>query len=443
MTATAPDIREVLNGSPYRAYVYAYPHKTAYRPLDPPRPLRDVWAAEPTGSLFLYVHVPFCTMRCGFCNLFTQANPVAGLVPLYLDALTRQAEVVREAIPGARFARFAVGGGTPSYLSEGELAAVLDVAGRVMGADLAAVPAGVEVSPDTVTAGKLSLLRSRGVDRVSIGIQSFIESEAKASGRPQRTAEVHAALGAIRDAGFPVLNVDLIYGLPGQTVETWLHSIRQTLHYRPEEVYLYPLYVRPLTGLGRSPRRWDDDRLACYRAGRDLLLDAGYRQVSMRMFRAAHAPADAGPVYCCQEDGMVGLGCGARSYTRRLHYATEYAVGAGGVREIIADYLRREPAEFAAADHGFDLDPDEQRRRYLLQSLLTADGLATARYAERFGTPPADDFPELDALAEAGLATVEPDWVRLTAAGLERSDAIGPLFFSPAVRDRVRGYDPR
>src|SRR5207245_810892 len=118
----------------------------------------------------------------------------------------------------------------------------------------------------------------------------------------------------------------------------------------------------------------------CYREGRDRLLAEGYDQVSMRMFRRSKssplAPrADCLPRYCCQEDGMIGLGCGARSYTRGLHYSLDYAVAPKGVKGIIADYLARDAAEFATAEHGFALDPDEQRRRYLLRSILNADGL--------------------------------------------------------------------
>jgi oxygen-independent coproporphyrinogen III oxidase len=433
----------LLTGSPYRGYVYAYPHKTAYRPLDPPLPLREAWAGEDRGSLFLYLHVPFCEMRCGFCNLFTQARPKGSLPALYLDALRRQAEVTRAALPGARFARCAVGGGTPTYLDAGPLSELFDVAERVMGADLRAIPACVEVSPETVTAEKLALLRGRGVDRVSIGIQSFVEAENAASARPQKSATVTAALEMIRAAGFPTLNVDLIYGLPGQTPASWLYSLREALRWRPEELYLYPLYVRPLTGLGRSHREWDDVRLACYRAGRDLLRGHGYRQVSMRMFRSASAPDEEGPVYCCQDDGMVGLGCGARSYTRSLHYSGEYAVGAKGVREILADYVARSDGEFAAVDYGFWLDEDERRRRFVLQSLLQTDGLERVHYRRRFGSDALDDLPQLAELEPAGLATVDGDRVRLTDAGLERSDAVGPWLFSDRVRALMAGYELR
>jgi oxygen-independent coproporphyrinogen III oxidase len=245
---TRTELHPVLSGSPYQGYVYAYPHKTAYRSFTP-RPLSDVWANEDRGALFLYVHVPFCTMRCGFCNLFTTAKPKDDLVTSYLAALRRQADAVRDAIPDARFARFAIGGGTPTYLSESELAALFDLADNVMGAQ--GIPTGVETSPDTLTAAKLDLLMARGVERVSIGVQSFVEKEAADSGRPQARADVDTALSLLAGSGVPVVNVDLIYGLPGQTVASWLYSLREALRYSPQELYLYPLYVRPLTGLGQ------------------------------------------------------------------------------------------------------------------------------------------------------------------------------------------------
>jgi oxygen-independent coproporphyrinogen-3 oxidase len=431
------------SGSPYRGYSYSYPHKTAYRPLDPPVPLGPLWDRERRDALFLYIHVPFCGMRCGFCNLFTKARPAAHLVDGYLDALARQAARVRDELNGASFARFAIGGGTPTYLDPAALEAVLDVAGRIMGADLGRIHGSVEVSPDTVTLEKLELLRARGVDRISIGVESFLEAEAAAVYRPQRREAVERALGLIRRSGFPTLNIDLIYGLPGQSVGNWLESVRRALEYRPEELYLYPLYVRPLTGLGRSGREWDDLRLACYREGRSRLIGEGYAQVSMRMFRAPHAPPEAGPAYRCQEDGMVGLGCGARSYTSTLHYASEYAVRARGVGEIIADYVARPDASFGFADFGIRLGPEDRRRRHVIQSLLSPEGLDLAAYARRFETRAMDDLPELADLEPIGLAEPSSGVLRLTDSGLERSDAIGPWLYSRHVRERMEDYSWR
>ncbi|HSK00383.1 MAG TPA: hypothetical protein VK932_04040, partial [Kofleriaceae bacterium] len=250
----------------------------------------------------------------------------------------------------------------------------------------------------------------------------------------------------------------------------------EALAYHPEELYLYPLYVRPLTTLGRKARaaasalplapapaptsapgdaELDRRRLALYEQGRDLLRAAGYRQVSMRMFRRVAAGATgtaagtgaagtgtaAGPVYCCQDDGMIGLGCGARSYTRAVHYSSEWAVGARGVREIIDRWIARPDAAFAVADHGFVLDGGEQRRRWLILSLLSEDGASLAAYRRRFARDVADDFPELAELAARGLAARAGDTLRLTPEGLARADSIGPWLGSAAVRRRMAEYE--
>src|SRR5258708_26410277 len=118
----------LLDGSPYQGYAYAYPHKTAYRPFATPSALSELWEAERRDRLFLYVHVPFCEMRCAFCNLFTQARPQDDLVGAYLAALQRHAEQVRAALPDARFARCAIGGGTPTFLDVADLEHLLDIA---------------------------------------------------------------------------------------------------------------------------------------------------------------------------------------------------------------------------------------------------------------------------------------------------------------------------
>ncbi|WP_432128891.1 STM4012 family radical SAM protein [Streptomyces sp. bgisy082] len=442
---------EVPAPRPYRSYVYAYPHKTAYRELPESPELAALWAGEPKDALSLYAHVPFCEVRCGFCNLFTRIGAPGELTTRYLDALDRQATAVREALGDAepvRFATAAFGGGTPTFLTAAELERLCDIAERRMGADLRAVPLSVETSPATATADRLAVLAERGATRLSIGVQSFVEAEARAAVRPQRRADVEAALGRIRDTGVPVLNVDLIYGIDGQTEESWRRSLDAALAWRPEELYLYPLYVRPLTGLGRTPpeddREWDERRLRLYRHGRDHLLERGYEQVSMRMFRRRDA-APLGPDdHACQTDGMIGLGCGARSYTSALHYSFDYAVDMREIRSIIDAYT--ETGDFSCARVGRWVDAGEARRRHLLQSLLQAEGMPVAGYEERFGSSPFADFPEelgrfealgwLDGEAPAGL-------LRLSPEGLAHSDGLGPELFSPGVRAAMAAYEPK
>ncbi|MFI5937677.1 STM4012 family radical SAM protein [Actinoplanes sp. NPDC051494] len=423
-----------LDGSPYQGYLYAYPHKTAYRRLEPRPALRDVWAGERRDALFAYVHVPFCEMRCGFCNLFTRTRPPAEQVTAYLAQLAHQGAAVRRALgPDASFARVAIGGGTPTYLTAPELSELFGVVEDTLGAT--GVPVGVETSPATATPDRLAVLAGHGVTRVSIGVQSFLEAEARAAVRPQKLSEVHAALDAIRAAAIPVLNIDLIYGIDGQTRETWRHSLDEALRWRPEELFLYPLYVRPLTGLGRRATTvagWDGQRLDLYHHAVDVLTGAGYVQQSMRQFRRADVPTDDGPDYSCQDDGMVGLGCGARSYTCDLHYSFDYAVSVPEVRAVIDDYVSRPPDDFAHAEFGFRLDDREQRRRWLLKSLLRAEGLDPIAYENRFGTRHDEDFPQLADLVTRGW--LDPARRRLTPAGLAHSDAVGPWLVSGAVR---------
>ncbi|MCA8912453.1 MAG: STM4012 family radical SAM protein [Planctomycetes bacterium] len=437
--ASATTLDELRAGSPYVSYSYSYPHKTSYRPLEP-RALKDVWATEERDAVFLYLHIPFCAVRCGFCNLLATKGADGDLTRQYIDTLARHARAAREAIGDRQVVRVALGGGTPTFLDPAELDRVFGVVRDVMGADTSTVPVGIEVSPETVTPERLQVLREHGVDRVSIGVQSFDQSEAGRMGRPQRDGDVHRALRLIREFGFPTLNIDLIYGGDGQDEASWRRSLEAALEYRPEELYLYPLYVRPLTGLGRHGISWDEHRLALYRAGRDQLLGRGYRQVSMRMFRAPHAKAQDGPVYCCQQDGMVGLGAGARSYTSALHYSTEYAVGRDSVRGIIQAYIDQDDAALRLLRHGIELDDDERKRRYLIQSLLQADGLARGDYSRLFGGDALEHFPQLQSLVAHGLAVEAPEQLVLTPGGLELSDAIGPWLYSERVGRRMQEY---
>jgi oxygen-independent coproporphyrinogen III oxidase len=218
-----------LAGPAYQGYAYGYPHKTAYAPLTPPRALAEIWAREPKRASELYVHVPFCAMRCGFCNLFTTVNANGDAVTDMLAQLAVEAEQAARALGPVQFARMAIGGGTPTFLPPDRLEQLLAILADALGARPAGIPTSIEASPETVTAEKLAVLRQRGAERLSIGVQSFIDSETRTLGRPQRRAVVEEALDQITAAGFSTLNIDLIYGVPGQTVTSWLVSIDAAL----------------------------------------------------------------------------------------------------------------------------------------------------------------------------------------------------------------------
>ncbi len=430
-------LEKLVQQSPYSAYSYSYPHKSAYRAFEIPCDLAELWQQEKRDSLFLYIHIPFCGNRCAFCNLFSMAKPDRRMQQDFITALKRQAEVMAGLTGDFRFSRFALGGGTPTYLDSQALEEVLDITENVMGVDLTAVPGSVEASPESMTKEKLSLLRKRGIDRISLGVQSFIDSEAKSLSRPQKRDMVDDLIKRITSMDFPILNLDLIYGIPGQTSQTWASSIEQAVAYGVQEIYIYPLYIRPLTGLGKSSKYKgeSDFRTGLYHAGRKQLLESGYTQVSMRMFKKTGLKeCSESPVYCCQEDGMIGLGPGARSYTRNFHYSSEYAVDRGAVADIVGDFCTRSRDEFAQAPFGIRLNDSEQKRRYIVKSVLTMDGLNRLDYRNIFGSDAMDDFPQLEELMALGLGNENNERIMLNEKGISLSDAIGPWLISPEVR---------
>jgi oxygen-independent coproporphyrinogen-3 oxidase len=388
-------------------------------------------------------------MRCGFCNLFTQSRPADDLVAAYLDVLARQMQVVRRAVPHAVPMNFALGGGTPTFLTARQLRRLLHDLSTTFAAPLDQLPTSVETSPATASADRLKVLAEFGIERISIGVQSFDDSDAGSLGRPQRLGQVHRALDEIRRLRFRTLNIDLIYGraaseLQAATasadVKSWLASVRAALEYEPEELYLYPLYVRPETGLARAGGGAADHRVDLYRAARELLLDSGYEQASLRCFRRSGLSSATASDYRCQSDAMIGLGCGARSYTPKLHYGTEFAASQAGVRALLQQWIQLDDARLAEATHGFVLSPDEQCRRYTILSVLQAEGLDLAEFERRFGASPFARFEVLAALCDRGRLVVESGRLKLTPLGFEQSDVIGPLLFSPEVCDRLREF---
>ncbi|MBI3726972.1 MAG: STM4012 family radical SAM protein [Burkholderiales bacterium] len=446
MTEVAHAFRRYLEETNrFQSYLYSYPHKTAYRSFEEKLDLKELWATEKKHALYLYTHIPFCRMKCSFCNLFTVSHPKEDLVSLYLKKIQLEAEVVRDSLGDFNFAGYAIGGGTPSHLDIKQLEQLFSIYTNTLGVDLKNTPGSFEISPDTINDEKLTFLSRHGVQRLSIGIQSFIESEARSVGRVQPETMMEPLLEKISSYQFPIFNLDLIYGIPGQTAETWLASLQKAVQFQPTEIFLYPLYVRPLTSLFKKHgsiqiAQNEDIRPTLYRIGRDFLQANGYVQDSMRLFRKPVAGLRESSEYSCQEDGMIGLGTNARSYTTDVHYSTEYAVSKPNVAAIIDDYVARERADFMVANYGIRLSEDDRKRRYLIKSLLKAQGLDGAHYQSIYGTDVYADFPELQTLLEINLAQENAGRMQLHGEGMAYSDLIGHWFISPAVKNKMQEY---
>ncbi|WP_321414471.1 radical SAM protein [uncultured Desulfobacter sp.] len=293
----------------------------------------------------------------------------------------------------------------------------------------------VEIFPATISEQKLALFKEYNVSRISVGVQSFLQTELRTIARGTTTNQITSCLEMVKQLNFPVTNVDLIYGIPGQTPDTLAESLKTALSFDIEQIFLYPLYIRDLTPLkGKSI---SENALLLYQTGRDILLGNGYVQDSMRMFRKP-APNDLknSDEYCCQEDGMIGLGTNARS----VHYATPYAVGQTQIKQLIESYIKLDQNDFKTAGHGIILSMKERKRRYLIKSILKCRGMKKQDYFKYFGSDCESDFVQIHRLKEKGLLVDCGTHIKLTEKGIMYSDAIGPFFISKAIGRRMASH---
>ena len=416
--------------SRYVSYMYSYPHKTAYRTLTPPVSLSPYLERLEGREASLYFHIPFCAHKCGYCNLFSQQCCDAERISLYLHTMRRQAEQLSVAAQGLKFTSFAVGGGTPLILDEGQLEELFCLA-ELFGVHPSRVFTSVETSPEYTQKSVLRQLRARGVERLSMGVQSFNETELKKLKRRPGLGTVVGALENIVEAGFPQFNLDLIYGIEGQTVESFMRSLNTALTYRPNELFIYPLYVRPGTRI--NVRSTDDIGYAIYKSARELLVGQGFVQTSMRRFVRRETTETE---FSCGDEVMLSCGAGGRSYLGNLHYATPYAVRQQAIADEIDHYIRT--TDFMTAANGFLLSTEEMQIRFIIKNLMYHRGVDLAEYEKRFGEKPDRnlfrEFTDRGWIEETGRI------VRLTEEGMAYSDYIGQAFISPTVRKLMSEY---
>jgi putative oxygen-independent coproporphyrinogen III oxidase len=265
----------------------------------------------------IYVHVPFCLTRCGYCDF----NAYAGmdhLAPRYLRALLSEATLAAPAWEGTEVVSVFLGGGTPTTMAPADLKALLvhlrDRFDVTPDAEIT-----TEANPDTMDRASLTALLEAGYDRLSMGAQSFDPSVLRALERVHHPDGVRRAFDAARAAGYANVNLDLIYGADGETLESWEHTVREAVALAPEHVSAYALTIEPATPLGRAvasgatPAPDPDLQADMFGLACELLGEAGYRHYEISNW--------AKPGFECRHNlgywerrPYVGLGAGAHAY---------------------------------------------------------------------------------------------------------------------------------
>lgn len=367
---------------------------------------------QPVG---LYLHIPFCRTMCSYCA-FTSFpcpdRPPAG----YPKAVARQLELLstHPLVKELTFGSLYLGGGTPTIYGAEPLAGLIEQA-RSRLTLAGELEVSVETNPNTVTPATLSQLRLAGVNRLSIGVQSFADEVLAVIGRSHSAGEAHRAIRAAREAGFANLNLDLIYGLPAQTPARWRATLEATLAHRPEHLSLYELMIEEGTPFaaraerGELPLPDEDEVLEMEETARTLLGAHGYRRYEISNYAQAGCECRHNINYW-QNGDYLGLGAGAVS-------------GLAGLRIKSVE----DPALFARLlaegvlpwAEGEGLSPAARFRETVIMGLRMIAGLVVSEVEARCGLALEEVYGEvLVRLTAEGLVALEDDQLRLTARAL-------------------------
>ncbi len=363
----------------------------------------------------LYLHIPFCVAKCGYCA-FTSYPCGNAPPPDYLVALRQQAErlarhpMVRE----QRFATLFVGGGTPTVYGGAELGGLIRECLTLFNFD-PEPEVTVEANPNSVELAKLAALREAGVNRLSIGVQSFSDRLLRGIDRSHSRAEALAAVAAARSAGFANLNLDLIYGLPEQSLADWRETIAVALAQNPEHLALYGLSVEEGTPFHRRseqgglalPDEETVQEMEDFAYGQ--LATAGLPRYEISNFARAGRSSRHNENYW-HNGNYLGLGAAAVSCLGHLRFrqVPEPERFVRLINDGAPPFIEMEALPPAAAF-----------RETVIMALRMLEGIAVAELAARFGVTPQDYYGKTFVRLQAqGLLAVEDGFLRLTARAL-------------------------
>jgi oxygen-independent coproporphyrinogen-3 oxidase len=383
------------------------------------------------APLAVYLHVPFCRTKCTYCAFNTYTNQ-EHLFDAFVTALCREIRSVGERAPDRQVSTIFFGGGTPSLLRPEQIANVLETVGAqfVVASD---AEISLEANPNDIDLAYARGLRQAGINRISLGMQSANKNELALFARRHDNDQTAQAVSALRAAGFDDLNLDLIYGIPHQTIDDWAWSLKQMLALQPDHISLYALGLEDGTPMqdwvarGRLPVPDDDLAADMYDLATDMLARAGYAQYEISNW--------AKPGHACKHNlqywrnlPYLGLGPGAHGYAGDTRYAVllspqRYIRALAGE----ADGAVRYPLSLAADPNTVvRVDRHSEMAETLIMGLrLTEEGIERSSFRARFGIDLLDAHgPVIDRYTRYGLLDVTEQRVRLTRAGRLLSNTI-------------------
>ncbi len=365
-------------------------------------------------SLSLYVHIPFCASKCAYCD-FASFPGREGEWGRYFEALRTEMEGWRGALTGRRIATVFFGGGTPTRVDARYIENTLALA-RCAWRFARDAEITLEGNPGTLAPEKLSVYREAGVNRLSLGAQSFDDGLLKSLGRIHTARQIGEAVAMARSAGFDNLNLDLMYALPGQSMAQWRDTLDAAIALGVEHISAYSLIVEPGTPMAARVARGeaavpDDDAVnAMQREAVARLADAGYRRYEISNYAKPGRECRHNLVYWNRGD-YLGLGCAAHSLVDGVRFSNPASLEAYLSGERRLDEQK--------------LTPADAMEETLMLSTRTTRGLDLAAWAAEFGAPfETGREAAIARLQAGGFVEISDGFLRLTLRGMEVQDAV-------------------
>ena len=360
--------------------------------------------------LSIYVHVPFCAAKCAYCD-FASFPGREGEWERYFQALSAELRGWREALRSHEIRTVFFGGGTPTLVPAAYIAGVLDALPAAPDAEIS-----IEGNPGTLTPEKLAAYRAAGVNRLSLGAQSFDDGMLKALGRVHTAAQIAGGVAMARDAGFENVSLDLIYGLPGQEMGQWIDTLDAAVALGVEHLSAYSLIVEPGTPMaarvaaGEAVLPGDDETIAMQREANARLAAAGYRRYELSNYARPGFECRHNLVYWTRGE-YLGLGCAAHSLMDGCRFHNPASLD-----EYLAGERRLDSERLTGAD---------AREETLMLSTRLARGLDLEAWQAAFGEPfHRGREAALRRLQDGGLAEMTKGFLRLTPRGMELHNAV-------------------
>lgn len=381
-------------------------------------------AAEKPASI--YAHIPFCHTRCPYCSFVSYADLDLQAKKSYMQAIGTQAKrmAAHTWSTGRTFQSLYIGGGTPTAVEPESLGAFIEeclTAFRFKGSTGKPPEVTVEANPNTINLELLVRLKQAGVNRLSIGVQSFSDPMLNAIGRSHTSHEAILAVEFARSAGFQNLSLDLMYGLPAQTVGNWRQTLEKAIELSPEHLSVYELTIEEGTLFADMLKREkldlpdEDDVAAMFRLAQEMLSAKGYVQYEISNYCLAGYQCRHNINYW-QNGSYLGLGCGAVSSFSgvRLNAVVTPTDFVGLIDRGLLPFTEGEILSCTA-----------RFRETVIMGLRMTEGVSCRHLFDRFGLTPQEYYgAELTGFVEQGLVEEDGDRLRLTEKGLPLANQV-------------------